>query len=123
MGGFGAAMLALRHPNLYGQVVTLAGYFTIDDPDGIFGEDPAVESAYNPTDLVALAPRMRWLLIEATEDDLDLTAHASEPYAVLLREHGATVDLRRTAGAHEVEWADAQLPAVAMFLAAGWKSG
>jgi len=64
---------------------------------------------------------MRWLLIEATEDDLDLTAHASEPYAVLLREHGATVDLRRTAGAHEVEWADAQLPAVAMFLAAGWK--
>jgi len=123
MGGFGAAMLALRHPNLYGQVVTLAGYFTIDDPDGIFGEDPAVESAYNPTDLVALAPRMRWLLIEATEDDLDLTAHASEPYAALLREHGATVDLRRSPGAHEVEWADAQLPAVAMFLAAGWKSG
>ena len=123
MGGFGAAMLALRHPNLYGQVVTLAGYFTIDDPDGIFGDDPAVESAYNPTDLVALAPRMRWLLIEATEDDLDLTAHASEPYAALLREHGATVDLRRTPGAHQVEWADAQLPAVAMFLAAGWKSG
>ena len=56
MGGFGAAMLGLRHPNLYGQVVTLAGYFTIDDPDGIFGNDPAVESAYNPTDLVALAP-------------------------------------------------------------------
>ena len=123
MGGFGAAMLALRHPNLYGQVVTLAGYFTIDDPDGIFGDDPEVESAYNPTDLVALAPRMRWLLIEATEDDLDLTAHASEPYAALLREHGATVDLRRTPGAHQVEWADAQLPAVAMFLAAGWKSG
>jgi hypothetical protein len=66
---------------------------------------------------------MHWLLIEATEDDLDLTAHASESYAALLRQHGATVDLLRTPGAHDVEWADAQLPAVAMFLAAGWKSG
>ena len=89
-------MLALRHPNLYGQVATLAGYFTIDDPDGIFGDDPAVESAYNPTDLIALAPRVRWLLIEATNDDLELTAHASESYATLLRAHGATVELRRT---------------------------
>jgi S-formylglutathione hydrolase FrmB len=61
MGGYGAAMLALRHPNLYGQVATLAGYFTIDDPDGIFDDDPAVESAYNPIDLIALAPRVRWL--------------------------------------------------------------
>ena len=123
MGGFGAAMLALRHPNLYGQVVTLAGYFTIDDPDGIFGNDPAVESAHNPTDLVALAPRMRWLLIEAADDNLDLTAHASESYAALLRAHGATVDLRRTPGEHDNQWADAQLPAIATFLAAGWKSG
>jgi S-formylglutathione hydrolase FrmB len=123
MGGYGAAMLALRHPNLYGQVATLAGYFTIDDPDGIFGDDPAVESAYNPTDLIALAPRMRWLLIEATNDDLELTAHASESYATLLRARGATVELRRTPGNHDNAWADAQLPAVAQFLAAGWKSG
>jgi enterochelin esterase-like enzyme len=123
MGGYGAAMLALRHPNLYGQVATLAGYFTIDDPDGIFANDPAVEAAYNPTDLVALAPRIRWLLVEATNDDLELTAHASESYATLLRARGATVDLRATAGNHDDAWAAAQLPTVAQFLAAGWKSG
>jgi S-formylglutathione hydrolase FrmB len=123
MGGFGAAMLALRHPNLYGQVVTLAGYFSIDDPDGIFGGDPAVQAAHNPTDLIALASSMRWLLVEATDDYLDLTAHASESYAALLQQHGATVDLRRTPGEHDDAWADAQLPAVATFLAAGWKSG
>jgi S-formylglutathione hydrolase FrmB len=122
MGGFGAAMLALRHPNLYGQVATLAGYFTIDDPDGVFGNDAAVESAYNPTDLVAQASRLRWLLIEATNDNLALTAHASESYTRLLRAHGATVDLRRTSGGHDNAWAKAQLPAVAQFLAMGWSS-
>ena len=116
-------MLALRHPNLYGQVATLAGYFTIDDPDGIFADDPGVEAAYDPTDLMAFASRMRWLLIEATDDDLNLTAHASESFAALLREQGATVDLLRTPGEHDNQWADAQLPAVAEFLAAGWKSG
>ena len=65
---------------------------------------------------------MRWLLIEATEDDLDLTAHASESYAALLRHtrYGRPTPHPRQ---HDIEWADAQLPAVAMFLAAGWKSG
>jgi len=91
MGGFGAAMLALRHPNLYGQVVTLAGYFTIDDPDGIFGDDPAVESAYNPTDLVALAPRMRWLLIEAAQH-YRLSPKISKELS--LRQQGLSADLK-----------------------------
>lgn len=123
MGGYGAAMLALRHPNLYGQVASLAGYFTIDDPDGVFGDNPAVQAAYNPTDLVSGAAQIRWLLIEAASDDLALTAHASEPYATLLQQHGATVDLRIIAGGHDITWAEAQLPAVARFLAAGWASG
>ena len=108
-------MLGLRHPQSNGQVVTLAGYFTIDDPDGIFGNDPAVESAYNPS--IATSSRLRPECAGCSSrprGDLDLTAHASESYAALLRQHGATVDLRRTPGAHDVEWADAQLPAVAM---------
>ena len=34
MGGYGAVNLALRHPDLYGQVVPIAGYFHVDDPSG-----------------------------------------------------------------------------------------
>jgi len=48
MGGYGAANLATRHPDVYGQLVSLAGYFHIDDPDALFGSDPAVLSANRP---------------------------------------------------------------------------
>jgi enterochelin esterase-like enzyme len=120
MGGYGAAMLALRHSDLYSQVATLAGYFTIDDPDKVFGADPGVEAAYDPTDLVSTASRLRWLLIEASTDDEPLTAHASQAYAALLQAHGVPVDLRVTAGGHDGDWARAQLPAVARFLSTGW---
>lgn len=122
MGGYGAAMLALRHPDLYSQVATLAGYFTIDDPDKIFDDDPSVETAYDPTDLVATASRLRWLLIEASTDDEPLTAHASQSYAALLRAHGVPVDLRIIEGGHDGDWARAQLPAVAQFLSTGWSA-
>src|SRR5437773_6757534 len=42
MGGFGAASIALRHRDLYGQVGTLAGYFHLDDPDSVFGASPNI---------------------------------------------------------------------------------
>jgi S-formylglutathione hydrolase FrmB len=36
MGGYGATNLALRHPDLFGQLVSVAGYHHVDDPDGVF---------------------------------------------------------------------------------------
>ena len=39
MGGYGAVNLALRHPDLYGEVVPIAGYFHVDDPSGVFGHN------------------------------------------------------------------------------------
>ena len=37
MGGFGAMNLAQRHPDVFGQVAAVAGYFHLDDPDAVFG--------------------------------------------------------------------------------------
>src|SRR3989440_566641 len=39
MGGYGAAALALRHPDEYGQVAAFGGDFRIHDPDHGFGPD------------------------------------------------------------------------------------
>src|SRR4051812_5534432 len=63
MGGYGAMNLAIRNPSLFSQVVSLAGYFHVDDPDGMFGRDPAVESANSPDQRVADAAGLRVLLV------------------------------------------------------------
>jgi S-formylglutathione hydrolase FrmB len=62
MGGFAAASIALRHPDRYGQVVSLAGYFHLDDPDHVFGNDASSQAAHDPTALLRIAGRLRWYL-------------------------------------------------------------
>lgn len=120
MGGFGAASVALRHPDLYSQVVSLAGYFHLDDPDKVFGTTKSSQDDHDPTALVSQATNLRWFLAEADEDNEALTAHDAERYTTLLRKVGATVQLTRTAGPHGPSWAINQLPSVARFLALGW---
>lgn len=122
MGGFGAASIGLRHTDLYGQVVALAGYFDLDDPDAVFGDDPGVQARHTPSALVHAAVGQRWYLGEASGDTLQLTAHASEAFAPALRDAGARVRLKVTTGSHELTWAVGQLPSVARFLGHGWTS-
>lgn len=123
MGGFGAAALALRHPDLYRSVVTLAGYFRLDDPDHVFGTDEATQDEHDPQQLVGRARGQCWYLAEAGADPLPLTAHASTQFATALRQVGATVDLRRTPGGHEPAWAARQVVDAARFLARCWAGG
>jgi S-formylglutathione hydrolase FrmB len=121
MGGFGAAAVALRHPELYSQVVSLAGYFHLDDPDKVFGTTKATQDDHDPTALVSHSAGYRWFLAEADADALALTAHDAERYSALLEKAGATVQLVRTQGSHAAGWAINQLPAAARFLSRGWQ--
>jgi S-formylglutathione hydrolase FrmB len=41
MGGFGAANVGMHNPTLYGKVAVLQGYFTPDDPGGVFSSSSA----------------------------------------------------------------------------------
>jgi S-formylglutathione hydrolase FrmB len=113
--------VALRHPELYSQVVSLAGYFHLDDPDKVFGTSKSSQDDHDPTALVSQAGDLRWFLAEAEQDDESLTAHDAERYTVLLEKAGATVELVRTAGPHAAGWAINQLPSAARFLASGWQ--
>jgi S-formylglutathione hydrolase FrmB len=122
MGGFGAASIGLRHHDLYGQVVTLAGYFDLDDPEAVFGAAPDAHTEHAPSALVGAAAGQRWYLGEAAGDSLALTAHASEAFAPALRDAGAEVRLSVTTGSHELPWALGQLPSVARFLGHGWSA-
>ncbi|GAC1322439.1 MAG: hypothetical protein NVSMB13_00840 [Mycobacteriales bacterium] len=120
MGGYGAANLASRHPDVFGQLVVLAGYFHIDDPDHAFGSDPALLSANRPYDHVPALRSTRVLLADASGDvDPVITGELPRVAGVLAADgHPATTSV--TAGLHDWAWANAQWPMVADFLDQGW---
>ncbi|HET6816814.1 MAG TPA: alpha/beta hydrolase-fold protein [Mycobacteriales bacterium] len=116
MGGFAAASIALRHPNLYGQAAALAGYFHIDDPAHIFA-DP---DRHDPSLLLSQARRVRLLLVDGNDDHLPVVKGETQRFSALLRRHHIAVEERLTPGGHTVPWAVAQLPMVAQFFGDGW---
>jgi S-formylglutathione hydrolase FrmB len=125
MGGFGAADLALRHPNLYGQFVSIAGYFTIDDPSGTFGRIPgaardADRRAHDPLRLAAAARGLRVLLVQSGQDRETLDVGQDAELALALRTHGAAVQSLTLDLPHTYALVAGAIPDVAAFLETGW---
>lgn len=121
MGGYGAVTIALRHPDLYGQVASLAGYFHIDDPDHMFGGDPKDQAAHDPGEQVTGIRAFRLLLLDGDQDDDAVTAGETARFSALLRDRGVAVTSAITPGGHTPSWAVDQLPALASFLTEGWR--
>lgn len=125
MGGYGAAALALRNPDLYSQVASWGGYFRVDDPHGTFGEDTA---AHSPDRLLGSekARDLRFMLVEGREDHTPLqegSIHGeAERFAGLLTEHGMTVATLRPRGGHDLAAWKPTFPETVDFLVAGWAS-
>ena len=125
MGGYGAATLALRNPDLYSQVVSWAGYFRVDDPHGVLGADTDPHSP----DLL-LEPQevrdLRFMLVEGREDHTPLQEGRiqgeAERFSGLLTEHGMTVITLRPRGGHDLRVWKRTFPDVADFLVTGWAS-
>jgi S-formylglutathione hydrolase FrmB len=123
MGGYGAAAIALRHPDRYGQVLSFGGYYRVDDPDSVFGTDT---SAHAPDQLVTsdTHAQLRFFLVEGDSEDTALMTGSikgeAERFATLLRTESVTVDVAHPPGGHDD---DGWLPALAdgvTFLDAGW---
>ena len=123
MGGYGAAALALRHPGLYSQAVSWAGYFRVDDPHGVFGEDTAPHS---PDRL--LGPEevrdLRFMLVEGREDHTPLqegSIHGeAERFSALLDDHGMTTTTLSPRGGHDLATWTRTFPETVDFLVSGW---
>ncbi|MDQ6648650.1 MAG: alpha/beta hydrolase-fold protein [Actinomycetota bacterium] len=120
MGGYGAANLAARHPDVFGQLVSLAGYFHIDDPDHAFGSDPGLLSANRPYDHVPALRGTRVLLADAAGDVDPVITGELDRFARLLSDDGHPAALSVTDGLHDWTWANAQWPMALDFLDQGW---
>ncbi len=119
MGGYGAVTLAERHPELYGSVASLDGYFHIDDPDGVFGDSSA---AHDPG---VLAPRARSLRVYLGVGDRDTVpgiAGETQRYGQLLAdEHHPHLEEVVVHGDHSLATARRLFPSLLRFLETGWR--
>ena len=120
MGGYGAMNLGLRHPGLYGQVVSIAGYFHPDDPDRMGGGRAGWATANSPDRLLGRAWRSRLLLVDAARERDPLIKGEAARFAGLARKAGLHPSLVVAPGGHDWPMVMGQVPTVARFLATGW---
>ncbi len=123
MGGYGAMNIALRHPELFGQIVSIAGYFDVDDPAGMFAGRQALMAANSPDMHINMARGKRILLEEDRSDDVDVIKGQAARFEGLLDRAHIPVTMRITAGRHDWAYAIDALARALDFLATGWGSG
>lgn len=119
MGGYGAMNIALQHPSLFGQIVSVAGYFHLDDLSHMF-KTRASQRANNPDRNLHQAWGHRILLMDALSDGNPLTRHQSQDFHGRLSRAGIPSTLIMAPGTHSWRYLATQLPAILRFLSAGW---
>jgi S-formylglutathione hydrolase FrmB len=120
MGGYGAMNLGLRHPDVFGQVVSLAGYFHAYDGEGVFGGDSGEEAANSPDQHVESARNTRIALLDGDHDQVPIVKGESQRFASLLRDAGMDPEVVISSGGHDWDYVSSQFRTVIEFLDAGW---
>ncbi|MHB8670369.1 MAG: alpha/beta hydrolase [Acidimicrobiales bacterium] len=120
MGGYGALNLAEHHPDLFGQVVSLAGYFHVDDPDHMYAGNLGLIAANSPDRHIEVVRRFRLLLLDGNRDTEPVVAGETSRFAGLLTRAGVPARVAVTPGAHDWAWVSSQLPEMVGFVEGGW---
>lgn len=125
MGGYGAANLTLRHPDLFDQFASLSGYFHVDDPDGMFGSSSQVQAANTPDDMVQKAANKRVMLLEDQDETDPLIQGQAAEFAQRLHDCDCGVDLdwHIEPGGHTYDFVTGAFPKVIDFLDQGFTGG
>ncbi|HET6909781.1 MAG TPA: alpha/beta hydrolase-fold protein [Mycobacteriales bacterium] len=119
MGGYGAMNIALQHPEIYGSVAALAGYFDTDDESGVFDHDPTLLARNSPDHNLDAAHQLRIMLADGARDTLSVTKGETQRFASLLRASGVTPWVDIQPGTHSASYLQAELPRAFAFLLEG----
>ena len=122
MGGYGAANIALHHPELFGQVVPIDGYFHVDDTSGVFAHDLAAIDANTPELHVAAARDQRMLVIDSRNDDDRVVKGEPKQFADQLVAAHVPVSYEQLDGNHSWASVAAAFPDIVRFLDASWST-
>jgi predicted esterase len=100
MGGYGAANLGLRHPELYDAIVPMAGYFHVDDPAGMFGNKLLALVANTPELNLTATRDHRVLIVDGDAEDDRVVKGESQAAATTMLANGVPVWFEMTSGSH-----------------------
>jgi S-formylglutathione hydrolase FrmB len=113
--------IAQQHPGTFGQVVSIAGYFHVNDLSGMFGGLPAVIAANSPASHAWRARGMRILLDEDASDPEPLIRGQARMFAHLLAGSHIPSTVRIRPGSHDWGYAMRALTGSFGFLTGGWQ--
>lgn len=110
MGGYGAAIIGLHHPELFKQIATMAGYFITDDLTDAFGSQTAV---HTPSRYLNRANNFSWFLAEGKDDYTVPIRGQAVTWASKLHKVKAKYVLQRPSGGHSFTFVAGEMPAIA----------
>lgn len=122
MGGYGAMNIAMQDPGVFGQEVSIAGYFVVNDLSGMFGGSPAALARNTPSEHPAEARGMRILLEEDDADPFPLIKGQAAWMGGLLHAAGVPVTVAIQPGRHDWPYAIRALRYAFMFLMDNWRA-
>jgi S-formylglutathione hydrolase FrmB len=121
MGGYGAVNIAMQNPGVFGQIVSIAGYFVVNDLSGMFGDRPALVARNAPLRHPWQARGLRVLLDEDGSDPSPLIRGQAAWMGGLLRRYGVPVTVHVQPGTHDWAYATSALRYSFTFLAGNWR--
>jgi S-formylglutathione hydrolase FrmB len=121
MGGYGAMNVAMQNPGLFGQVVSIAGYFVVNDLSGMFGGAAAVIARNTPSAHPCQARGMRVLLDEDASEAEPLIRGQAARMGALLRSCGVPVTVQIQPGTDDWAYAMTALRQAFTFLTDNWR--
>ncbi|MFB9839847.1 alpha/beta hydrolase [Actinoallomurus acaciae] len=120
MGGYGSMNLALRHPDVFGAVASISGYFHVDDPSHMFADRPDLIAANRPDEHIASARRVRVFLSAAEDETNPVVDGEPQRFKKLLDDAGVPATFVERPGGHDWDYVRSVLPDAFAFLARGW---
>jgi S-formylglutathione hydrolase FrmB len=121
MGGYGAMNVAMQNPGLFGQEVSMAGYYVVNDLSDMFGGRRSVIALNTPSAHPRRARGMRVLLEEDARDPYPLIRGQAAWMGRLLARAGVPVTVHILPGTHDWSFAMAALRYAIPFLDDGWR--
>jgi S-formylglutathione hydrolase FrmB len=121
MGGYGAMNIAMQHPGVFGQVVSIAGYFVVNDLSEMFGDVTAVVARNTPSTHPWQARGLPVLLDEDASDANPLIRGQAASMGGLLRKYGVPATVHVQPGTHDWTYAMSALRYSFTFLTDNWR--
>jgi S-formylglutathione hydrolase FrmB len=118
MGGYAAMNIGLHHPDVYGAIASIAGYFDTDDESGVFGGNASVIAANRPDQHLGAAREVRLMLAAGADDSTTPTNGEVGRFTALLHA-GVRPVIDIQPGGHDFTYLARELPRAFSFLVDG----